>query len=339
MSELRILGGTAKGRRLQIPDSARPTGARVRKSLFDILETRYGQGSSFLDLYAGAGGVGLEAASRGYAVTMVEKDAKAVQTLERNARELHLTATIKRADALVFMARATSFDIVFIDPPYNHDILEIARTAVSRPELIAPGGALIVQSPGSGCAARDCPRIPHRAARVRLERAEFRLAFGVEQHAKSIVLKAVRLEIRALPCASKNRVLHSFSSGAVAQLGARLNGIQKVKGSNPFSSTRRKDVRDAILENRVPPLLPRNPLAAATVLLPEPNSFVVIQGEPGFTPRFRRFRLRRPHHFPPRSCSSVASCSCRSSPRRSGLTTRASPRRARPRRCAGTRPP
>ncbi len=132
---------------MHIPDTARPTGARVRKSLFDILETRYGEGSSFLDLYAGAGGVGLEAASRNYAVTMVEKDARAVQTLERNARELYLTATIKRADALVFVARATSFDIVFIDPPYNHDILEIARIAFSRPDLIAPGGALIVQSP------------------------------------------------------------------------------------------------------------------------------------------------------------------------------------------------
>jgi 16S rRNA (guanine966-N2)-methyltransferase len=147
MSELRILGGTAKGRRLQIPDTARPTGARVRKSLFDILETRYGEGSSLLDLYAGAGGVGLEAASRGYAVTMVEKDPRAVQTLERNTRELRLTATIKRTDALAFMARAANFDIVFIDPPYSQDIPQIARAAFSCPEILAPDGVLIVQSP------------------------------------------------------------------------------------------------------------------------------------------------------------------------------------------------
>jgi 16S rRNA (guanine966-N2)-methyltransferase len=148
MSELRILGGTAKGRRLQIPDTARPTGGRVRKSLFDILETRYGQGSSLLDLYAGAGGVGLEAASRGYAVTMVEKDARAVQILERNARALNLKANTVRSDALAFMARtAHAFDIVFIDPPYDHDIPEIARTAFKHSALIASEGVLIVQSP------------------------------------------------------------------------------------------------------------------------------------------------------------------------------------------------
>jgi 16S rRNA (guanine966-N2)-methyltransferase len=148
MSELRILGGTAKGRRLQIPDTARPTGGRVRKSLFDILETRYGEGSSFLDLYAGAGGVGLEAASRGYAVTMVEKDGRAVQILERNAKELRLEASTVRSDALAFMARtAHAFDIVFIDPPYDHDIPEIAQTAFKRPGLIDPDGVLIVQSP------------------------------------------------------------------------------------------------------------------------------------------------------------------------------------------------
>ena len=74
MSDLRILGGSAKGRALQVPESARPTPARVRKSLFDILEHSYGTDSSLLDLYAGAGGVGLEAASRGFTVTMVEQN-------------------------------------------------------------------------------------------------------------------------------------------------------------------------------------------------------------------------------------------------------------------------
>lgn len=148
MSKLRILGGSAKGRRLQIPDTARPTGARVRKSLFDILDMRYGEGSNLLDLYAGAGGVGLEAASRGYAVTMVERDARAVQILERNARELRLQACVVRGDAMAFIARATqAFDIVFIDPPYAQDIPQIAQIALKQRGLIAPDGVLIVQSP------------------------------------------------------------------------------------------------------------------------------------------------------------------------------------------------
>lgn len=174
MSELRILGGTAKGRRLQIPDTARPTGARVRKSLFDILETRYGEGSSLLDLYAGAGGVGLEAASRGYAVTMVEQDARAVQVLERNSKGLKLGAEIKRGDALMFMARATAFDIVFIDPPYAQDIITIARAAFASSGLIAPEGVLIVQSPVQVV-------LPHEAPGFSLERRVYgsnALTFG-----------------------------------------------------------------------------------------------------------------------------------------------------------------
>ncbi len=175
MSELRIIKGTAKGRRLQIPDTARPTGGRVRKSLFDILETRYGEGSSFLDLYAGAGSVGLEAASRDYAVTMVEKDARAVQILERNTKELKLKARTIRADALAFMARDVhAFDIVFIDPPYDHDIPEIAQTAFRRPALIAPDGVLIVQSPVQVV-------LPDSASGFRLERRVYgsnALTFG-----------------------------------------------------------------------------------------------------------------------------------------------------------------
>ena len=103
MSDLRILGGSAKGRALQIPDSARPTPARVRKSLFDILEHSYGTDSSLLDLYAGAGGVGLEAASRGFTVTMIESDVRAIATLERNRTLMRVEAKIIKADAIKWL--------------------------------------------------------------------------------------------------------------------------------------------------------------------------------------------------------------------------------------------
>ena len=88
---LRILGGTAKGRALSVPDSARPSGARVRKSLFDLLAARApaGRFPAFIDLHGGSGAIGLEAASRGYAVTLVEKDARAVRALEANGDVAH----------------------------------------------------------------------------------------------------------------------------------------------------------------------------------------------------------------------------------------------------------
>jgi 16S rRNA (guanine966-N2)-methyltransferase len=147
MSDLRILAGSAKGRALHIPESARPTPARVRKSLFDILEHSYGSDSSLLDLYAGAGGVGLEAASRGFTVTMVEQNPKAIDTLERNKRLMRVEANIIKADAIKWLERNTqAFEIVFIDPPFDQDILEITRIALKK-NLIAENGVLIVQHP------------------------------------------------------------------------------------------------------------------------------------------------------------------------------------------------
>jgi 16S rRNA (guanine966-N2)-methyltransferase len=148
MSDLRILGGSAKGRALQIPDSARPTPARVRKSLFDILEHSYGTDSSLLDLYAGAGGVGLEAASRGLRVTMVEQNPRAIETLERNKKLMRVEAKIIKADTLKWLERNTQcFEVVFLDPPFDQDILEITRATLAQKNLVAPHGVLVVQHP------------------------------------------------------------------------------------------------------------------------------------------------------------------------------------------------
>nr|WP_221277138.1 RsmD family RNA methyltransferase [Deinobacterium chartae] len=143
---MRILGGTAKGRTLQVPASARPTGARLRKSLFDLLAGHYGEGHRFLDLYAGSGAVGLEAASRGFEVTLLDRDPGAVRALETNARNLGLSARILRSDAQSFLRRGGSFDVIFVDPPYPQDIPALAAAALDA-GLLAPGGVLIVQHP------------------------------------------------------------------------------------------------------------------------------------------------------------------------------------------------
>jgi 16S rRNA (guanine966-N2)-methyltransferase len=146
MPDLRILGGSAKGRSLRIPNTARPTPARVRKSLFDLLEVHFGAGSSLLDLCAGSGAVGLEAAARGFAVTMVEKNAAAVATLEQNRRVLGVPAQIVKADALRYLEAAGLFDVVFLDPPYTQDLLEVTQKALQVVQL-EPDGVLISQHP------------------------------------------------------------------------------------------------------------------------------------------------------------------------------------------------
>ena len=150
MSEVRILAGSARGRALKVPPSARPTGAMLRKSLFDVLANHYGEGCRFLDLYAGAGAVGLEAASRGYQCVLVEKDPRAVEVIERNRRTLGLEASVVRRDALAFITgEHEPFDVVFIDPPYEKDIAGAAEKALAREGLLAQEGVLVVQSPAA----------------------------------------------------------------------------------------------------------------------------------------------------------------------------------------------
>ncbi|GAA5513314.1 ribosomal RNA small subunit methyltransferase D [Deinococcus carri] len=142
---VRILGGSAKGRALKVPDSARPSGARIRKSLFDLLAFRAPSGT-FLDLHGGSGAVGLEAASRGYDVTLIEKDARAVRALEENSRLLGLPVRLLKGDALALLARLGEFGVVFSDPPYVQDIPTLTQKLLAS-GVVAPGGLLVAQHP------------------------------------------------------------------------------------------------------------------------------------------------------------------------------------------------
>ncbi|HEX9189576.1 MAG TPA: 16S rRNA (guanine(966)-N(2))-methyltransferase RsmD, partial [Vicinamibacteria bacterium] len=129
----RIIGGAGKGRRLKTVGGAatRPTGARVRQSLFDILAPTI-PGCRFLDAFAGNGGVGLEALSRGAArVVLVDRSAGAVEAAQANARALVAAGgevRVFRQDARTalgaFADQGLRFDVVYLDPPYDSDLYE-----------------------------------------------------------------------------------------------------------------------------------------------------------------------------------------------------------------------
>jgi 16S rRNA (guanine(966)-N(2))-methyltransferase RsmD len=127
----RIIGGAGKGRRLKAPpgDETRPTGARVRQTLFDILAPVV-PGSSFLDAFAGGGGVGLEALSRGARrVVLVDHSRAAIDAVRANLEAMRLSgAEVLRQDARAALGalrdRGERFDIVFLDPPYDSDLYE-----------------------------------------------------------------------------------------------------------------------------------------------------------------------------------------------------------------------
>jgi 16S rRNA (guanine966-N2)-methyltransferase len=125
----RIIGGEARGLRIQTPagDGTRPTSDRVREALFSSIESELGtlRGRAFLDLFAGSGGVGLEARSRGAReVTLVERSHKAATVIRSNVAALGfdgVDVVVAPVERLRDRPEARPrFDVVFADPPYEY---------------------------------------------------------------------------------------------------------------------------------------------------------------------------------------------------------------------------
>jgi 16S rRNA (guanine966-N2)-methyltransferase len=150
---VRVLAGAFKGRRLVTPRGAttRPTADQVRLALLDALAPRLPH-ARVLDLFAGAGGVGLEALSRGAAhATFVERDARAVAALATNVEGLGVEdrARVLRVDVARGLGRLAAeserFDVVFLDPPYNGDLAEGTLAALGGGAIMAPGACVVAQ--------------------------------------------------------------------------------------------------------------------------------------------------------------------------------------------------
>ncbi|MDR1228876.1 MAG: 16S rRNA (guanine(966)-N(2))-methyltransferase RsmD [Azoarcus sp.] len=147
MSRIRIIGGAWRSRLIDIAalPSLRPTPDRVRETLFNWLGQRL-DGLACLDLFAGSGILGFEAASRGAAsVTLLDIDPRAHAALRRNAEALSAQVEIIRGDALEFLAATPKrFDVVFIDPPYRQGWID--RVAPLLDRTIRPDGCIYVEA-------------------------------------------------------------------------------------------------------------------------------------------------------------------------------------------------
>ena len=143
---IRIIAGEYRGRRIAVPDAPglRPTPDRVRETLFNWLGQTL-EGLSCLDLFAGSGALGFEAASRGAArVVMIEHDRKVFELL-RKTRDAIGASQVELVcdDAYAFLKRAKeSFDVVFLDPPFRQNALP----AVFQQLRLAPGARVYVES-------------------------------------------------------------------------------------------------------------------------------------------------------------------------------------------------
>ncbi len=150
---MRVIAGQYKGRRLRpVPgNTARSTGDRVRESLFNILAAEI-PGATVLDLFCGAGTLGIEALSRGARhATFVDSTRRSVECTRANLGviQAEADATVVTADALAglrSLARiGRTFDIVFADPPYDQNHVVRTLKAVAASETRAPEGILVIE--------------------------------------------------------------------------------------------------------------------------------------------------------------------------------------------------
>ena len=149
-NRVRIIGGGCRGRLLQFPDAPglRPTTDRVRETLFNWLQFEI-HGARCLDLFAGSGVLGFEAASRGAAhVVLVEKSRRVFAMLEKNRLQLKLDDRIELVcmDALQWLSRNNEgFDIIFLDPPFGHSMLQSAIDALAGSPAVTPGARIYIE--------------------------------------------------------------------------------------------------------------------------------------------------------------------------------------------------
>src|ERR1700691_4293894 len=153
---MRIIAGIAKGMTLAVPRTGvRPTADCIREAIFSSLGERV-VGACVLDLFAGTGGIGLEAASRGAAsVTFVENARGALVCLEKNVetikryRELNCTFVVahRSAEAQLrrFVAEDEKFSLIFADPPYG-DAAQALLREEALPKLLTDEGWLVLES-------------------------------------------------------------------------------------------------------------------------------------------------------------------------------------------------
>jgi 16S rRNA (guanine966-N2)-methyltransferase len=146
---MRVIAGSAKGRHLIGPDTkeTRPLTDRAKEALFSALGDRVG-GAQVLDLYAGAGGIGIEALSRGAALAVfVERGRRALDALGRNLKTVGFTnGTVIGQSVEAFVATAQGdYDLVFCDPPWAVATDEVEQIMADVDRITVPGAEFIVQ--------------------------------------------------------------------------------------------------------------------------------------------------------------------------------------------------
>jgi 16S rRNA (guanine966-N2)-methyltransferase len=167
---VRIIGGHLRGSKLPVPDAPglRPTADRVRETLFNWLQGEIA-GARVLDLFAGTGALGFEAASRGAAhVRLLERDPRLAQGLRDTATRLHADAVqVEAADAFAWLARPAdaAYDLAFLDPPFAAGAWEDCARRLQP--WLAPQAWIYVEAPVAARPALPADWREHRRGSTR----------------------------------------------------------------------------------------------------------------------------------------------------------------------------
>jgi len=159
---MRVIAGSAGGIHLTVPQrGVRPTMDRVKAAIFSSLADQV-IGAPVLDLFAGSGGLGIEALSRGAAsVLFVEEDRQSIAAIEKNLAKTKLSGRVRQQDVFEFLGRssfAERFRIIFADPPYEKTksgerFTEKLLANAALAQLLEPGGVFVLEK-------RPAERVP-----------------------------------------------------------------------------------------------------------------------------------------------------------------------------------
>jgi len=148
---MRVISGSARGRRLKELQGmdTRPTTDKVKESLFNIIQFDI-EGRKVLDLFGGTGQLGIEALSRGAArCTFVDMSRQAAAIIRENLKTVGFSeiAAVQQGDAMAFLSGCREkYDLIFLDPPYQSQLLENCIQAVAKFDILSEHGIMICES-------------------------------------------------------------------------------------------------------------------------------------------------------------------------------------------------
>ena len=145
---MRVITGSARGRKLKEPQGSdiRPTTDQVKEAIFNICQFDV-EGRRVLDLFGGTGQLGIEAKSRGaMQVDIVDASRDSIRLIRENVKAVGLDIRVVQTDAIAFLQSCGTYDLIFLDPPYDSDLVEKALAQIKAFDIFSNGGIIICET-------------------------------------------------------------------------------------------------------------------------------------------------------------------------------------------------